>query len=538
MIRRLVALALVVWLVPASVQADCTTSDNLAFACTAGTTDEQVGTAITNALDGATLTFAAGSYTWNGAIAFSNTKALTLICESVGDCDVTAQSMAMGLHGTLSGTNTKAYRISGFDFTWTSGSGIIRFYGPANYSLNTLTSLRMDHLTFNAPNGVRAVIFGSLTDTGYTGSGGTCSFIYGVLDHITFTSTNSSQLYEGRNDFECAPAASLGSANNLFLEDSTISIGTLTDDGLGCIDWQGAGGSVIRFNRYVNCRMIVHGVNNAWGPTTWETYGNAAVYDSISAGLAGTYNSGGRQMHHQGSGYWVSFWNRHTSVSGHSASNHDLVHYRSFTDGTGENRCDGTVAVDGNRTPLETYYGYPCHRQPGRDINAVLFPVYVFLNRWTDDEAIVGLNCFGNGGTAGPPEACDHHTVENRDFFDEAASFTGATGVGSGALASAPGTCQHNTEAADAGRGGVGYFATNQGSWNVESSSVHAAHPTGVAATHTEGADGRLYTCTSANTFTSQYEPYTYPHTLVEAPPDNAGRPTFRFRTRSPGDDE
>ncbi|HJT68698.1 MAG TPA: hypothetical protein VJ731_00785, partial [Terriglobales bacterium] len=43
----------------------------------------------------------------------------------------------------------------------------------------------------------------------------------------------------------------------------------------------------------------------------------------------------------------------------------------------------------------------------------------------------------------------------------------------------------------DQGRGGVGYFATDQ------------------------GPQGTLYTCSALNTWTVHYVPYTYPHPLV-----------------------
>ena len=73
-------------------------------------------------------------------------------------------------------------------------------------------------------------------------------------------------------------------------------------------------------------------------------------------------------------------------------------------------------------------------------------------------------------------------------------SFNGTVGVGEGTLAARPATCTT----------GVGYWATDQGSWNTSSS-----NPQGV---QLNGGDGVLYRCVSTNTWASYYTPYTYPH--------------------------
>jgi hypothetical protein len=88
-------------------------------------------------------------------------------------------------------------------------------------------------------------------------------------------------------------------------------------------------------------------------------------------------------------------------------------------------------------------------------------------------------------------------TTINVDYWQDcpgagcSGSFTGAAGVGQGTLASIPGTCTK----------GVGYFATDQGTWNHSGS----------------GGQGVLYKCTATNTWTVAYTPYTYPHPLVNA---------------------
>ena len=66
---------------------------------------------------------------------------------------------------------------------------------------------------------------------------------------------------------------------------------------------------------------------------------------------------------------------------------------------------------------------------------------------------------------------------------------TATAGLGHGTLANRPATCTPQ----------VGYWATDQGSWNQS----------GI------GGQGQLFVCTAPNTWTLYYTPYTYPHPLI-----------------------
>jgi len=82
--------------------------------------------------------------------------------------------------------------------------------------------------------------------------------------------------------------------------------------------------------------------------------------------------------------------------------------------------------------------------------------------------------------------------IANRDFYNESVNqaaqtsatspFNGTSGTGHGTLANRPLTCAAH----------VGYWATDANS-----------------------GDGELYLCTSTNTWTADYTPYTYPHPLA-----------------------
>lgn len=107
-----------------------------------------------------------------------------------------------------------------------------------------------------------------------------------------------------------------------------------------------------------------------------------------------------------------------------------------------------------------------------------------------------------NGSNVGVSETqdCCNAITPNVDYFNYTASFTGASGVGSGTLAARPATCTT----------GVGYWATNQGSWN------------------TTGTSGLFYKCTSTNTWSLYYSPYVYPHPMRGGapPPSPPSAPT------------
>jgi hypothetical protein len=89
--------------------------------------------------------------------------------------------------------------------------------------------------------------------------------------------------------------------------------------------------------------------------------------------------------------------------------------------------------------------------------------------------------------------------IANRDWYAEsvnqaaqtspASPFNGSSGTGHGSLANRPTTCNR----------GVGYWATDQGTWNTFDSTK----------------EGVLYICTGTNTWTLSYTPYTYPHPLI-----------------------
>jgi hypothetical protein len=262
--------------------------------------------------------------------------------------------------------------------------------------------------------------------------------------------------------------------------------------------------------------MLMHANTHNYGPANFEVYDNIIQEDGSN-----TQGSDGencyRCIHHQGSNTYVVFNN---TLSGVSKSGDPIVvqHYCSFPDcidnagaGWGLEQCDGTQSRDGNRSPTTTHRGYPCWRQPGRDLNGAYQPVYSWNNKWSDGVRIDML--YNGGGSA--PDYSTNHMQEDREWYNgvsinaqtsASSPFDGTTGMGFGTFARRPTTCTTSSETGlGAGDAGVGYFATDV------------------------GAQGTLYTCSATDTWTVYYTPYTYPHPLQgasEEPPD----PPTNFR--------
>ncbi len=480
----------VIW-TPDAVSSEAPLEDvHAATSCARG----DVQAALDMAADGDTVFVPVGACTWASPVRLSNAKGVSLICASAGGCDITSTGTAV-LFDTLSGPNDRLYRISGFRFINATASFIIWFMGDG-----TLSRIRIDHNRFETGADSYAVFFGHTLGV---------SNYYGVVDHNQLISSGSASLLEIIGDTNPAPPPSqAGTAQNLFVEDNTIVIASMTNAGRGCMDSWGNGAIVWRHNTSQNCLVTSHGVTHSGGPQNIELYDNVLAVD---AGAAPGFEDGYRLFHHQGSGELTAFNNTFTAYSGRTDDPLELTHYRSADPvvagyDTDLGRCDGTSPLDGNRAPASTYFGYPCWRQPGRDFAGHLKPIYVWNNRWSDNGARIDLLVANPWGQIDP--AVEDHIQAERDYYNAVsasvqtspgAPFNGSHGMGFGTLANRPTTC--TTNALETG-GGVGYFASDQAT---------------------------LYRCSATNVWVVHYRPYTYPHPLVagDAPTTKSFLPTI-----------
>lgn len=475
----------VLLIINSSAEAACSGSGTT-WSCTAGSTSSQINSALSSASNNAIITLAAGTYALGDDVNFLTSKGATIICASQGACTVTGGMI--GMNGNCSGVLPNLYRVSGMVFS----GGSTRSWWWGSGTSCTVQQLRIDHNTFSGQSAGQTIMY-------FGENSSPNNYFHGVVDHNTVTNAQSvyfAQVINGNGDNTLPDR--LGSGNNLFFEDNTITITNMDNSGSGCVDGWGGHGVVWRFNTVTNCRVLMHGVTHTWGPINFEVYRNRITHTSLS-----DLPTGYRSIHHQGSGTYMVFDNQIAQASGQLKDSDAIVvlHYRAFSAGSGQPICDGTVSVDGNRSPTATYRGYPCKRQPGRDIDKTLKPIFAWGNRWIDTGSQIRLERNGDGFTP-------QHLLENRDYYNAVSAstqssptspFNGTIGMGFGTLANRPTTCTTGREAADSGNGGVGYWATDVGEWNTSNGSA---------------PDGQLYMCSATNTWSLYYKPYTYPHPL------------------------
>ncbi|MGA3199224.1 MAG: hypothetical protein ABSD89_07430 [Halobacteriota archaeon] len=351
--------------------------------------------------------------------------------------------------------------------------GHVRILGTPQY-------FRVHHITMNNP---------------------TTSFLtantpaYGLVDHLTVPNCNPSggsgainlkaSAWGGGNnsygDASWADTASLpGSSSAIFIEDSTFSC---TDPVYltNVMDGDSGARFVFRFNTLTGANTTSHGTDSSQRERSirWqEVYKNAYNFSSqASPGFIAWVRGGSGIM-----------WGNSVTGQGWLSSMLQVSNLRDSTSYTPWGQCNGTSVYDRNSNST----GYICVDQPGAGTSNLLsgdppaptswvgnisFPIYVYLNSASGSEN----DTTGNST----------NVQQNRDYFLYTSSFNGTSGVGSGPIASRPAACTT----------GVGYWATDQGSWNTKLPA---------------NTSGQLYKCTSTNTWTLYYTPYTYPHPLSQ----------------------
>jgi len=475
----------------------------------------------TQAQDGDTITLPSGTFSWTTGVTIS--KMITLQGQGTGtgggDQTVIIDNYALGqplLNSQI--RSTGVFRMTGITVQSGSGSikdgGTIKIGGPGN--------VRIDHCHFIASSvaNYKIVAFWNA--------------VFGVMDHciLDLTGTNALYFYNGRHgagddvgNYEWTLPTAFGSSDFFFIEDNIIN----GDVGGGpystrILDATSAARVVVRFNSvYQSCMNEDHATGHAGndrGRRSAEIYGNA-----VTSSLAHDPNFIAVDISSGTTLTWGNTWDQvYKNIYKFNVTRKNNATYNQIPTPNGWGYCgtefNGTGSMWDGGTALgtNTLKGYPCLDQPGRGqgdlltgdhpnkVNATTGTIY-----WPHQvlEPIYMWNNFGGivpgwGGNVYDDDTLGR-VVANRDYYPSASGiqtspttpFNGSSGTGWGTLANRPTSCTM----------GVGYFATDQGSWNTSTS-----NPYGV---QQNGADGVLYKCTAPNTWTLYYTPYVYPHPLV-----------------------
>lgn len=267
---------------------------------------------------------------------------------------------------------------------------------------------------------------------------------WGVAYLNTFTDCKVvGQNYGGYDTSWNTTTFSYGSANNFYWEDNTLT-------GNSAFHYGGHGGRyVARFNNYVY-------TNGTW-EVMWDVHGNQP---------SGVYGTMGCEIYRN----TVSLARSTTILDDRGGSCMFFQNTLTGTDGDWQIREEYDDSIDPSSNP-----------QPQHVSNT-----YYFLN------TINGAN-----SPMSETQDCCNAIAPNAQYWNYTTSFNGSAGVGSGLLSARPSSCTT----------GVGYWATDQGSWNAN------------------GADGLFYKCTSTNTWALYYTPLAHPHPLRtggQPPPPSA----------------
>lgn len=378
------------------------------------------------------------------------------------------------LHMLVSGT--QPFTVSNFSIVGVSPDNAICSKGHIVVA-GTVANYRFHHITLTDARTQMFVV--------YNPSGG-------LIDHITHTGANQQgfQIVGGvYGDTEWATDMTWGDPGMLYIEDSSFADTTNGQHGL--TDCYAGARYVSRYNTVTNLDVAgSHGTDTSGrrrGCRRIEAYRNTGIW---------TFGADRGQQTRGGTSRVFD-----NVITGSTLTN--MVKAVNFRDSASYSPwllCNGTSGYDENQGGQT---GYRCVDQPGagksNNLGNVLNPAVAWVGNALDPIYVWG-NTFN--GAANNTVGTSAHVLAERDYYTYS-SATGSpqtVGVRVGTLASRPAGCT----------AGVGYWATDQGTWNQSSDGR---------------GSGLLYLCTATDTWTLSYTPYTYPHPLQGPPSPPAPDP-------------
>jgi hypothetical protein len=376
---------------------------NVIQATSCSQTDVQA--AVDAASDGDFVLVPAGSCTWTTPLASTPAveiagKGITIQGAGIGQTVITDTTGSSWRQTPfwIEGLEGHPFRITGFTFTGQpSAQGIIMVEG-------TCQGFRIDHCRFDDIEGRSIMV------SGHT---------YGVIDHCEFIQPHGQGVWVGdqRGDPSGSTSweepMSYGTADAVFVEDSTFIWGSGGDGAIDCTD---GGRYVFRHNVLEGIGPGNHGMDSR--PRSclqMEIYDNTfklaphSVYRAIQSrgGSAVVFNN---TIHGDEDTYRI----------GIGVSSYRSCCYAGApcTPGSAPSHgtCDGTNPLDGNTEPQEVYKGWPCKDQIGRGTQQTSHPFYEWNN--TKNGLDIDITVCNNTPGCVDPQPSDH-VQEGRDYFND-----------------------------------------------------------------------------------------------------------------------
>jgi hypothetical protein len=411
------------------------------------------------------------------------------------------------------GSNT-SFRITGLTLAGGNvGGAYPKYNGIVEILGGSTQNFRMDHNHFN--------------DATYSPANQPVWFrtfapIAGVADHNRIDQTTTAYPFTfaidgaigdniGNADGTWANPTAWGSPTSFYIENNYMTGGVINDCGEG-------GAFVARYNTFVNATVAIqtHATKSTAGPARgcrmYEAYHNYIVGNAgLDAAMGSKDGSALVWGNTMASGYYRFF---HACTDRNCQTNNETA----VPNGWGY--CGTTPFGNGIGSPwdgnTDQSTGYPCLDGLGRGQTAQALNGKDFPNRlnsvtgtasWPQqylEPIYLFMNTLSGPNYSAEMLISDTSSVNNQDYYYDcnqtnsscSGGFTGAAGTGYGPLANRPSNCK-------AGPGGT-HFTSPTGSYGVA-----------YFATDANGGNGELYVCTSSNTWTPIYQPYTYPHPLV-----------------------
>jgi len=428
---------------------------------------EDVSSVIDSASPGDTINVPSGSCTWTSGLSIN--KGINLFGAGIGNTTIKNGRVD---HGYLIGYNPSdwtlntPFRISGFTFDLDdNGHGISLGSSYKEAPFTVQTKVRIDHNKFiNAATLNYQALRNTCTMNGVFDNNITDGVWYPVRNLTGNGTTANQSWYQYRY-----PNWNMGNSYTFFYEDNQfldLRDGENVDSVL--MNGQNSAHYVVRYNTitcYKGSQNLIdfHGFQND-NPDMYGCFG-AEIYGNDITSVEG---SGTITLAAARSGKSMIFYN-----SGNTTGTYDSHYY---------------VNAGGDE--------YNC--PPDYKTEQLIHDSYIWGNKKNKSSAMdniySGTQCDCNG--------LENIPTVNRDYFED----LDPVGITCGTLGNLPATCTV----------GQGYWATEQSCSGLTGM---------VGANPTTPISGTLYKCTSTNTWTEYYTPYTYPHPLREPSPPQR----FRF---------